>query len=66
MSKKVSGYISVRALGTYDFEFFVPDDYTEEEISQAVKDKCDYFIDYNVEDGYEEVTRTVTEFVKVR
>ena len=66
MSKKVSGYIYVRALGQYEFEFFVPDNYTKEQINQAVEDKCNYFIDYNVEDGYEEVTRTVTEFVKVR
>ena len=30
--KKVSGYISVRALGTYDYEFYVDDDATDEEI----------------------------------
>ena len=30
--KKVSGYISVRALGTYDYEFYVDDDVTKEEI----------------------------------
>ena len=27
--KKVSGYISVRALGTYDYEFYVDDDVTK-------------------------------------
>ena len=36
--KKVSGYISVRALGTYDYEFYVDDDATEEEIEQKVKE----------------------------
>ncbi len=30
--KKVSGYISVRALGCYDYEFYVDDDATDEEI----------------------------------
>lgn len=28
--KKVSGYISVRALGCYDYEFYVDDDATDE------------------------------------
>ena len=34
--KKVSGYISVRALGCYDYEFFVDDNATDEEIKQKV------------------------------
>ena len=34
--KKVSGYISVRALGTYNYEFYVDDDATDEEIEQKV------------------------------
>lgn len=32
--KKVSGYISVRALGTYNYEFYVDDDTTDEEIKK--------------------------------
>ena len=36
--KKVTGYISVRALGCHDFEFFVPDDATDEEIQKMVDD----------------------------
>lgn len=54
--KKVSGCIDVRALGHYDFEFYVNDNTTDEEIKQKVDDACDYCIDYDVEDGYEEYT----------
>lgn len=56
--KKVSGYIDVRALGCYDFEFYVDDSATDEEIKKLVDGKCNYYIDYNVEDGYEEYTET--------
>ena len=58
--KKVTGYISVRALGCYDFDFYVDDNATDEEINQKVEDVCNYYIDYDVEEGYEEVTETVT------
>lgn len=54
--KKVSGYVSVRALGCYDFEFYVDDNATDEEISEQVNSVCNYYIDYKVEDGYEEYT----------
>lgn len=36
--KKVSGFIDVRALGHYDFEFYVDDNATDEEIKQKVDD----------------------------
>ena len=39
--KKVSGYVSARPLGCYDFEFFVDDNTTDEEIKQNV-DKYEY------------------------
>lgn len=56
--KKVSGYISVRALGTYDYEFYVDDDTTEEEIEQKVKEYEQLSHSYNVEQGYEAYTET--------
>ena len=58
--KQVTGYISVRALGCYDFDFYVDDNATDEEIKQKVEDVCNYRISYDVEEGYEEVTETVT------
>ena len=56
--KKVTGCIDVRALGYYDFEFYVEDDVTDEEIKEQVDKVCDYYIDYNVEAGYEAYTKT--------
>lgn len=57
--KKVSGCIDVRALGCYDFEFYVEDDMTDDEIKKKVDDVCDYYIHYDVEDGYEAVQEIV-------
>lgn len=55
--KKVSGYISVRALGTYEYEFFVEDDATKEEIERKIKEKEQMCRGYTVEEGYKKVTR---------
>lgn len=54
--KKVSGYISVKALGCYDYEFFVDDNTTDEEIEQMVNDRIMMSAHYDVEEGYEEYT----------
>ena len=62
--KKVTGVIDVRALGCYNFEFFVEDDATEEEIKQKAEDVCDYYISWDVEEGYEAFQETV--YRKVR
>lgn len=56
--KKVTGFISVDALGQYDFEFFVPDDTPTEEIERLVDEKTGYYQEYHVEEGYEEYTET--------
>ncbi|MFR3159562.1 MAG: hypothetical protein ACLTOK_15030 [Anaerobutyricum soehngenii] len=56
--KKVSGYISVRALGCYDYEFFVDDNATDEEIKQKVAECEQMSHDYSVEEGYESYTET--------
>jgi len=55
--KKVSGYISVRALGTYEYEFFVEDDATKEEIEKIVKEKEQISRGYTVGEGYKKVNR---------
>lgn len=38
--------------------FYVEDDATDEEIKEKVDNICDYYIDYNVEEGYETYTKT--------
>ena len=54
--KKVSGYVSVRALGCYDFEFYVDDNATDDEIAKMVNEKMQMSHFYEVEEGYEECT----------
>ena len=60
--KKVSGWISVRALGQYDFEFYVDDDATDAEIKKMVDDTIEMSVRYNVETGYKK--RMVEEYYK--
>jgi len=57
--KRVTGCIDVRALGCYNFDFYVEDNLTEEEIKKKVEDVCEYYIDYEIEDGYEAVQKIV-------
>lgn len=54
--KKVSGYISVRPLGTYNYEFYVDDDATDEEIKKEVERYEQLSRNYEVEEGYESYT----------
>ena len=54
--KKVSGYVSVRALGCYDFEFFVDDSATNAEIAKMVEDVMEISHHYSIEEGYEQYT----------
>ena len=57
--KKVSGYCSVRPLGCYDFEFYVEDNATEEEIKNEIDKRLEYSFHYEVEEGYEATTEVV-------
>lgn len=57
--KRVTGYISTRPLGSYDFEFFVEDSVTDQEIKQKVEDMLEFSIDYKVEKGYIAEQQTV-------
>lgn len=57
--KRVKGYISTRPLGCYDFEFFVEDDATDEEIKATVEDMVELSMDYSVEGGYVAEQQTV-------
>lgn len=56
--KKVTGYISVRALGTYNYEFYVDDNATDEEIEQKVAEHEQLSHWHDVEEGYESYTET--------
>ena len=41
----------MRALGSYDFEFFVPDDTSDEEIQRLVEERKDMSCNYDVAVG---------------
>ena len=57
--KRVTGYISTRPLGSYDFELFVEDSVTDQEIKQKVEDMLEFSMDYQVEEGYIAEQQTV-------
>lgn len=57
--KKVSGYISVRPIGSYKFEFFVNDGATTKEIEERIDEELQMSMGYTVEEGYEAVQETV-------
>lgn len=57
--KRVTGYISVRPLGDYDFDFYVEDSATDEEIREKIDEVVQLSIDYKVEEGYIAEQKTV-------
>lgn len=61
--KRVKGSIYVRALGEYEFEFYVDDNVSNEEIKDRVDEVCDYCITYDVDEGY--IEETVKRYRKV-
>ena len=62
--KKATGYINCRPLGSFDFELMVPDDMNDDDIEELIKEKNECYIHFDVDPGYEEVTKTITEYVK--
>lgn len=60
--KKVTGYVSVRPLGTFDFEFYADDDATAKDIQDEIDALCGVSQHYDVEEGYSK--RTVEEYYK--
>lgn len=68
--KRVRAYVYGRPFGGYNFEFFVPKDTTDDQIRKEIKKRYPYtedeplLISFDTEDGYEEVTETVTRYVK--
>lgn len=57
--KRVKGYVSTRPLGSYDFEFFVEDSMTDQEIKNKVEDMLELSMYYDVEEGYVAEQQTV-------
>lgn len=57
--KRITGYISARPLGSYDFEFFVEDSVTDQEIKDKIDGMLELSMDYKVEGGYIAEQQTV-------
>ena len=57
--KKVTWCAGIRPCGDCDFEFFVEDNATKEEIEEKIDDYVQYYMHYNVEEGYEAVQEIV-------
>lgn len=70
--KRVRAYVYGRPFGGYNFEFFVPEDMTDDQIRKEIKKRCTYthtedgplLMSFDTEDGYEEVTETITRYEK--
>lgn len=54
--KRVKGWISVRPIGCWDFDFFVDDNMPEREIEDMIMDEAEYSFHYDIEPGYEKYT----------
>ena len=70
--KRVRAYVYGISFGGYNLEFFVPEDITDDQIRKEIKKRYPYtetedgplLISFDTEDGYEEVTETVTRYEK--
>lgn len=54
--KRVKGWISVRPIGCWDFDFLVDDNMSEREIENMIMDEAEYSFHYDIEPGYEKYT----------
>lgn len=57
--KRIKGSCGIRALGDYDFEFYVDDNATKEEIEEEIDRQVQYYMYYNIEEDYEAAQETV-------
>lgn len=62
--KKVTGVIYSKPIGSFQFEYYVPDDLTRNEIKEFIMEKTGTGMCFDVEEGYEEVRHEVIEYVK--
>ena len=53
--KRVTGQVGMRPLGDYEFDFMVEDDATDKEIKARIEEELEYYMFYDVEEGYKEV-----------
>lgn len=60
--KRVRGYISVRPIGCYNFDFYVEDDATDDDIKKSIDNEIQMSFNYTVEGGYKK--RIVEEYYK--
>lgn len=56
--KRVRGYFSCRPLGTTQYEFYVNDDVSSEQIEEIINDRLEISENHEIEEGYEEVFET--------
>ena len=57
--KRIKGSCGIRALGDYDFEFYVDDNISDKQIKRFIEDKIEYYCDYDVDEGYIAEQKTV-------
>lgn len=51
--RRVKGWFSCRPIGCFDYDFFVDDDTSYEEIERKIDDMLEISSFFEVEDGYE-------------
>lgn len=62
--KKVTGEIYSRPIGSFRFEYYVPDNMTSEGIEEFIMNETGSGMYFDVEEGYEEVKHEVIEYRK--